>query len=294
MAGITDTSQLQYVVNTIRAKAKFTMQDPGVFPGLFDGGCNPPKGARSYTEPKFGTVTAYDLTESVDMAQAQQLTDSLPLTLTPTEVGCQVIYSRIAAETRTENVASAISKVITNAIKKKRAQDGAAMLDGFSTSLGSGSTTTVTRGYLSAARALIRGNSTEPNLEETPVVVMHEYSFNDLVDLMSEGTVVGSVVLNVGLAGLPEDFAKKYMVMNLAGMPIFTDGNITVSSSAAKGGIFCKSAVAYGELWGLEIEPEKDASLRGWEVNGTICYDYAERNDNHGVELNIAAATPSS
>jgi hypothetical protein len=65
MAGWTSTTQLDQMVNTINANVIYTTQDNGVFPNCFDK-ASVPKGARSYTEPKIGAVSAYALTEGVD------------------------------------------------------------------------------------------------------------------------------------------------------------------------------------------------------------------------------------
>jgi hypothetical protein len=291
MAGWNSTTQLDQMVNTINANVIYTTQDNGVFPNCFDK-ASVPKGARSYTEPKIGAVSAYALTEGVDMAQAQQLADSL-LTVTPTEIGVQVLLTDIVKLTRSDNVVKMASKVISNALIKARDVDGTEMMDGFATSLGSGSGTTCTPGYLAAARALIAGNSTELS-SDTPCVVIHPYTYNDLVDIQVEGKVTTSGVQVYGGAGFPEEFAKKYSVGNYMGMPIFTDANIAVGSNAAKGGVFVKDAVVYVELWGAKVEPERDASARGDELNGTMCYAYGERTDTHGVELNLGATAPTA
>jgi hypothetical protein len=226
------------------------------------------------------------------MAQAQQLADSL-LTVTPTEIGVQVLLTDIVKLTRSDNVVKMASKVISNALIKARDVDGTEMMDGFSQALGSGSGTTCTPGYLAAARALIAGNSTEIS-SDTPCVVIHPYTYNDLVDIQVEGKLTTSGAQIYGAAGFPEEFAKKYSVGNYMGMPIFTDANIAVDTNAAKGGVFVKDAVVYVELWGAPVEPERDASARGDELNGTMCYAYGERTDTHGVELNLGATTPQA
>lgn len=291
MAGITGTAQLGDLVNQIRARAIHTMLDYGVFPGVNDR-VSVPKGTRSYTEPKIAAVSAYELSEGVDMAQAQALSDSL-LTVTPVEYGVQVIYTKLAQVTRSEAIVPLITRAITDALKKKQDTVGTEQMDNFSTALGSGSGTTLTRGYLGASMARIRGNATE--ISNDPVVcVVHPFTYNDLVDQVADGTLTTSGWAATGLAGAPEDFARKYVVGRFANMPIMTDSNIAVSSNAAKGGVFTKEAIVYAELWPIDIEPEKDASLRATELNGTMCFAYGERTDTWGVELNLGATAPTS
>lgn len=301
MAGVTGTSQLDQTVNAVRAKAIFTMQDYGVFPGAVDR-AEVPAGNRSFTEPKISAVTAYDLTEGLDMAQAQQLSDTL-ITITPTEVGVQVIYTKLAQKTRSESVVNLISRAITDALKKKQDTDGTAQMDNFAVAFG-GSGKTLTRGYISAAIAQVRGNTTEISKEQLYCAV-HPFTFNDLVDQLTEGLSlsnagVPSSLLEIGAAGTVVghqrthlDLIQRYGVGSLHGVPILTDANFAIASSLAKGGVFTKRAVVYAELWGVDVEPEKDGSLRGTEMNGTMCYAYGERTDTWGVELNMGAASPT-
>lgn len=289
--GINTTAEIDQMVNVIQAKAIATLKSEGVFPGVCDT-AQVPSGARSYTEPKFSGLTAMALTEGVDMAQAQAISDSL-LTVTPTEVGIQVIYTKLMQKTRSQDVVALIKDAMTKEIRRKRDYDGTLMMDGFSTSLGSGSGTTMTPGYLAAAKALIAGNPTEPDDDPT-MSVMHPYSYNDLVDAFVEGKVTTSGVQQYGIAGMSEEFVKRYSVGSIMGTPIFLTPNITVSSNAAKGGVFTKKSIVYVELDSLAITPDYDPSLRGTELNAVICYAYGERRDTSGVELNIGATAPTA
>ena len=63
--GITTTTYIDQMVNTINAEVIHTLQQEGVFPGVVER-VSVPKGARSYTEPKISTVAAVDLTEGLD------------------------------------------------------------------------------------------------------------------------------------------------------------------------------------------------------------------------------------
>jgi hypothetical protein len=37
--------------------------------------------------------------------------------------------------------------------------------------------------------------------------------------------------------------------------------------------------------WDIKIEPQRDASIRGWELNATAAYGVGELQDSKGVEL---------
>lgn len=242
------------------------------------------------------------------MAQSQQLTDSL-VTITPNEVGAQVVITDLAEWTRSENVVEITRRAITDALKKKQDTDGTTQLDNFSNTIG-GTGTTLTPGYLNAAVAIVRGNTTEIS-NEGLVCVVHPYSYNSLVDSLGFGIgLVGDATMrelgataasgtliagmHPGVAGVPAEVLRKYTVGQISGMPVMSDSNIAIASSLAKGGVFTKRAVVYVELKGIRINPQRDESLRGTEINGVMCYAYGERTDTWGVELNAGAATPSN
>mgnify|MGYP001616022567 CR=1 FL=1 len=174
----TTVEELTNIVNAVRAKTVMTMQDPGVFPGVFEK-VPVPAGNRSYTEPKVTALTADPLTDGVDITKVQKLTDSL-LTVTPTAIGLKCVLTRLGTITRSESIPALYSKAITNACKLLQDQDGCAMMDGFAKSIGGGSGT-LSMGYLNAALANIRGNATEPD-PDPAVFVFTPFQFNDLAD----------------------------------------------------------------------------------------------------------------
>jgi hypothetical protein len=80
-------------------------------------------------------------------------------------------------------------------------------------------------------------------------------------------------------------------------MPIFGDGNLDISSSTSgKGGVFAAGVgggliLATANEW--SVEPERDASLRGWELNIVGEYGVGEYLAGWMVELNMDATTPA-
>ena len=72
----------------------------------------------------------------------------------------------------------------------------------------------------------------------------------------------------------------------LWGVPIFSDGNITIDSTPdAIGGLFSKGALCYVMSKEWSIERERDASLRGWELVAVADYGAFELVDKWGCEL---------
>src|SRR5690348_1894231 len=92
-AGLTGTAQIDQAVNKFLAESRFTLQErPGVVQKSIRNENLPTHQGPSVNIPKYATITTYALTEGVDMAQAQQITDTL-MTLTPTEYGNQTVLT---------------------------------------------------------------------------------------------------------------------------------------------------------------------------------------------------------
>ena len=156
-------------------QARYTIEHENVLPGLFDKYVLA-QGEKSIFIPKFGTVTAKDLTDGVDMTETQQLTIS-GTTHTTDEAGCKVVVTRKLKEQLKANVFDAVGKVIGNAMKKKIEEDGLSLFSGLSNGIGADSTTFSTA-YMQAAITQLYGQD-EPAPE--PIhAVLHPYTYHDI------------------------------------------------------------------------------------------------------------------
>ena len=54
--------------------------------------------------------------------------------------------------------------------------------------------------------------------------------------------------------------------------------------------MFVPSALGLAVCWDINIEPQRDASIRGFELNATACYGVGELKDNYGIEMLFDAA----
>ena len=165
---VTTSSSIGHVVDTVIAEARRTQMHRTVMEPLVHT-YRVSKGAGDRLEiPKFGTVTAGALVEGTDMTNPQTLTTT-KLTITPGEVGAQIVVTDRALRTAREDMSRAAGRVLGDAIAQKLDKDLLGLLDGFSTSLG-GAGTNITMGHLraavsrlhGAAQAALRGSSPVP------------------------------------------------------------------------------------------------------------------------------------
>lgn len=244
-------------------------------------------GEKSLYIPKFGTVTAKDLTDGVDMTEAQSLTIT-GTTHSTDEAGCKVIITKKLRHQLKEDAYKAAGKVIGNAMAKKVDQDGLALFSGLDTSLGAAGTT-FTMDYLLAAISQCYGQS-EP-VPEPIVSVLHPYHLHELVDrLATPGTSVTPPELQTGALAAYFRGTEK-----LFGTAVYSTGNIAVDSSDdAYGAVFNKMAFIYLVGWEPENWVEYDGSLRGWELGIVSDYGMVEEDGTYGRALLFDASAPTS
>lgn len=289
----TTTGNLDQFEPHFIAAGRFTLEEAGILDKLFSKETLPRGQGRDISIPKFGTVTAYALTEGVDMAQAQSLSDSVT-TITPGEVGVQVVVTDKMLRQLPAGLAEKIGRVMGNAMMVKRESDLMTLLDGFSVANGgTGAALNVEELFIGYSN--IRGNVTEPGPE--PIYcVLHPWQWYDIaadIEGFSAKTFGTGTPLE-GAGGITEQVFKDFFVGRIASMPIMISGNVPIDSTPdATGGCFSRESCIFVEVEGVSNEKERDASLRGWEYNVTAEYGYVEYQNAWGFELKSDATAPT-
>ena len=287
--GNTTTGSLTDSLPTMIASARQVREFEGVMPQLCDKVTLAEGTGTGWNEVKFEKLTAQDITETTELDNPQQVSDSL-LTITPTVAGIEtVITDRVAA--RISKVAYAkIGSLAQNAIQRKKDEDGLTVLDGFSNSYcGAGST--LTSGHISAGMALITGNATEA--AKPPFrCVLHPYQVKDIEDEIVAG--VGTYPIEEGLTA--RVFTEGFPGM-IAGAQLYPDGNITIiTGDDAKGGVFAQEAIVLVQGRAPRMVPVRAENIGGGatKVYHYDEYAYGERLDTWGVEIISDATAPTS
>lgn len=268
------------------AAARFTYEHNSICPQVFTRMELAP-GEKSVYIPKFGQVTAKDLTDGVDMTEAQSLTIT-GTTHTTDEAGCKVIITRKLRHQLKADAYAAAGRVIGTAMWSKIDTDGLALFSGLDTGLGAAGTT-FSIDYLQAAVSQCYGQA-EP-VPLPMVCVIHAYTMHEVVDsLATPGTNnVPDVIQSNAL--------KQYWRGNdkLFNCPMFTTGRISVDGADdAYGAVFSKEAFIYLVGWEPDNWVEEDKSLRGWEIGIVADYGMVEEDGGYGRYLLFDAAAPTS
>jgi len=272
MANETTSTTLDDLFANIILQARFTAEEQSLLLGLvtrYDIGS---VAGKTVQVPKYPAITAADLTEGTDMTATQVSTSSV--TITVGEVGSQVVLTDMAAF-GAGNPAQELGTVLGNAIATKMDKDLIALFDGFSTSIGTAGAE-ITVADLFKAAATLRANKATGQYS----AVLHPYQAYQLKANLT------NTFANPNGGDLQNEAMRNGFVGSIAGINIYESSNITIDGSDdAKGAVFAPEALAIAMKRDFNIETERNASLRAWELNATAVYGVGELDDSYGVEI---------
>jgi hypothetical protein len=236
-SGYTTTSSLADSLDDVRSSARIVREYEGVMPQLVSKETLGEGIGLSWQEITYNALTAQAVTETTDLDNPQQITDSL-LTITPTVVGIETfVTDRVRARINKKGF-SKIGSLAQNAIQRKKDEDGLTLLASGTTTCEPGAGNTLTSGFIAAASYNITSNATEPGVK--PIrCVLHGFQMKDLFDELVAG--VGTYVVPDGVTA--RVFSNKFD-LPIAGCEIYEDGNIAIDGSDdAIGGVFAQEGI---------------------------------------------------
>ena len=251
----------------------------------------------TYNSPKMPGVTAYGLTEGVDMT-TETLVDS-NVAVSSTEVGVSVEITKKNLRTiKRDQFLRDAGKAMASAINVKQEQDCATLVDGFGTVVGLDGASAVI-GSLSAAKAQL-ANNTEPINEmmmQGVSCVLSPYGWHDISQQLFP---TGSGDSHAPMAAQPPSTAepvyrKWYPVGNHFGTPIKLSTNLVASGNDIRAGVWHREAGLFYEFMPVDMEiDDSDKSMRSVELNMVEDYGFGELNDGFGREWDYDNTAPTS
>lgn len=295
----TTKASIDDAVEKYLAESRYTMQErPGVIWRNIRIENLPENDGPAVNVPKYGTVNTYALTEGIDMAQAQEITDT-GLVITPAEFGAQVVLTDMMLMTVKDEFFRVAGRVLGDSFDRQREQTLCDDMDNFSVALGSAGTA-LNLGHVMAAHASVKynapANGTAGRGGEPAPDPINGFITPAMAHSLKK-TMAGGIGAAANTQITPDrsqvDFSEEF---NAGGVMIRTTINFNKDSSDdVKGGVMSKEAYIGVQLGGgPSAEKERDASLRGWEVNFVGRWARAEYNDAWGREFLFDSALPTS
>ena len=276
MAATTSTTLDDLFANII-AQARFTAEEQSLMLGLVTQYNIGAQAGKTIQVPKYPAIAAADLTEGTDMTSTTVSTSSVSVTVG--EVGAQVLLTDLAAM-GAGNPAEELGTVLGNAIATKMDTDLIALFDGFSGSIGTAGAE-ITVADLFKAAATLRANKVTGVIN----AVVHPYQAYQLKANLT------NTFANPNGGDLQNEAMRNGYVGTIAGINVYESANVSIDGNDdAKGAVFAPEALAIAMKRDFQIEPQRDASNRAFELNATAIYGVGELDDSFGVEILSDAA----
>jgi N4-gp56 family major capsid protein len=272
------TATLDDLFSNIIKEAIFTAQEQSLVRNLVTVYDISGESGKTVQVPVYPEIAASALTEGTDLSSTTVSTTSK--TISVGEVGVQAILTDLAARSATGDTAGDMGRILGEAVAKKMDSDIIGLFSGFSGGFaGTGTEITVADIFKAAAR-LRAANATGQM-----AAVIHPYQAYQLKSNLT------NAFANPNGGDLQNEAMRNGYVGSIAGVDVYESSNISVDGGDdAIGAVFVPNALGLAIKWDVNIEPQRDASLRGWELNATACYGVGELVDSFGQYLQFDSA----
>lgn len=280
MPSINTYSDISGFVNTVWEDAMLVARENNVMAGLVTV-FNDRSGMALRKNASYSSVTINQIGEADDLT-SQAFTPSVAQTLTPYEYGAQFFLTDQRLESDIYAVRQDAALELGQGLGSKVDED----IVGLFSSLTAGTTgsagTDMTWGNFFAALTKLRAA-----YAPLPYVcVLHPFQWHSLGTIIAPGVTVSNSPM------LQDEIVRRFFVGNVSGVDVYLDGNIT-DGTATYGGMFSRNSLALDWRRAPRIEPERDASRRGWELNLSAIYAKGVWRPANGVAICTAGTTPA-
>lgn len=280
---ITKYSDISGYVNSIFERSLFVAREQNLMTNLVR-----PLSAQGWMARVFSTrpqISAESVADGVDYANPTTFGKSTLATFTPGEIIAQVLLTDQNIETDPDNARNDAALELGNAMATKIDTDLVESFSSFTTDKGDGAGSAASLANFAAAIAVLRNNKAP-----TPIyIVCHPYHWHDIWSGLGQPAATYA-----NLDAVTTQALRDYYVMDLIGARWFVSANISVDANDdAISGVFNPQALGFDSRRAPRLEPERDASLRGWELNMTAGYAYGVIRNTFGVKFTADATEPT-
>lgn len=241
-------------------------------------------GTAARTRSEYGTVTINTVAEADDMT-SQAFTPSTANTLTPAQVGAQFFITDLRVESDPFGVQSDASLELGLAMAQSIEKN---LLGNFSSLTGGtvgASGTAITWGHFFAMLTRLRAQ----NAPFPYNFVCHPYQWHQLGKAVAPGATV------TNSDDIQNEVLRNFYVGTVSGVNIFTSSNVAVDATPdAYCGMFSRPAIAIDWRRAPRIEPDRDPSRSGYELNLTAVYAHGVWRPKFGIQGLFDATAPTS
>lgn len=283
-SGINTYSNISSFVNTVFEDALFVAREMTLATGLVTV-FNDRSGMALRKNQIYGTATMAAIGEDDDLT-SQVFTPSALSTLTPAEYGGQFFITDQRMESDPFGARQDAAQELGAAMATTIDQHILGNLSSLTGGTVGASGTTITWGHFNAMLARL----TATHAPRPYMFVLHPYHWHSLA---KSASVAASARTNAP-EYLMEAVARNYYVGSYSGVDIYVTSNVQASGTDFYAGMWSRAALAYDVRRAPRLEPERDASRRGLELNMTAVYAHGTWRPGFGIQFIGSGTAPSS
>lgn len=276
-------SDISSYTQTIFEDALFVYREMSVMPPLVTT-FNDQQGLAARSSSEYGTVTVNTVAEQDDLS-SQAFTPSVLATLTPAEYGAQFFMTDSRIETDEFNVRNDAAQELGAGFAENIDTNVVSNFSSLTAGTVGAAGSAMTWSYFFAAVSILQGSK----VPGPYIAVLHPYHWHDLAVAASIASPTAAAAPN-----LTDDVSRNYWVGRFAGVDVYTSANIAVDASDdAVSAVYNRQALALDMRRPPRLEPERDASRRGIELNMSMVYAHGVWRPGAGVQVVADATTPA-
>jgi len=280
MAQTSTTGNLENAQRIILSSARYTEEHNAPALALIEQ-FSLPKGAKTVTVPKVGSMTMSDLQDGIDIVDEEDI-GMTTVDLTASEVGAKVILTDKLVRQAADNVFSIIGRQLGDGMARKKDNDVIALYTG----LNGGTTLGADGRSMTAANVHAIISNAKANKFGSQLYIVHHP--NAVAALSGEAATTAGNNAEI-TSGWSADLLSNFFsgLRPINGVPIFEDGNIQKTGSVDSGYGVIADKTALAALTSVETrtERQRDASLRATEIVMTADYGVFELDDTKGAPV---------
>ena len=281
-AGMNVSSDITTFVNSIFEDALFVARDNNLMQPLVTTFTDA-QGLASRKLQAYGTATIRQVAETDDLV-SQTYAPSALSTLTPAEFGAQIFLTDLRMETdpfgARDDAARELGVAMAQSIENNLISTFTSLTGG---TIGAGGSA-LTWGHFTAAMTTLRAQ----NAPLPYFCVLSPFQYHSLAKSASIAGATSAVAPN-----FQDEVTRRWWIQSFGPVDIYVTANIA-AGTAVYGAMFARQAIAYDERRPARLEPQRDASRRGIELNMSTVYAYGVWRPSFGVALLSDSSAPTS
>ena len=273
-------ADINALINTIYEDSMLVARDNNVLAGLVQS-YGDQQGLAVRKNLKYSGTAVFNQIAETDDLSSQALTPAVDQTLTPYEYGAQYFFTDSRLETDFLGIRQDAAQEFGLAYGQQLDKKLISLFTSLTCGAVGGSTTDLTWANVLAAITKLRSG-----LAPRPyVAVLSPEQYHCLGSAIAPGVTV------TNSPSVQDEFLRQFYMSSIAGVDIFVTANIGTGATV-RGAMFSRNAMALDMRRPLRIEPERDASRRGIELNASSVFAYGVWRPQYGVCIQTAGTTP--